>query len=55
MGARFEAVAAVAAALVGATVVVALVGGPLWLLVPGLLGAGVPLLVERQRAGRLRS
>jgi hypothetical protein len=55
MGARFEPLAAVAAALAGATVAVALVGGPLWLLVPGLLGAGLPLLRERQRAGRLRS
>ena len=55
MGARFQSLAAVAAALVGAIVVVAIVGGPLWLLVPGLLGAGLPLLLERQRAGRLRS
>jgi hypothetical protein len=55
MGARFEPLAVVAAALVGAIVVVALVGGPLWLLVPGLLGAALPLLYERQRTGRLRS
>jgi hypothetical protein len=55
MGARFEPLTAVAAALVGAIVVVAVVGGPLWLLVPGLLGAGLPLLFERVRTGRLRS
>ena len=55
MGARFEPLGAVAAALAGGTVVVALVGGPLWLLVPGMLGAGLPMLLERQRTGRVRS
>ena len=55
MGTRFEPLAVIAAALAGGIVAVALVGGPLWLLVPGLLGAGLPLLLERQRAGRVRS
>lgn len=43
-----------ASALAGASLVVALVGGPLWLIVPGLLGAALPLLQARQRTTRPR-
>lgn len=40
----------VVAAMAGAALAVMLVGGPLWLVVPGLLGAGLPALVARARS-----
>lgn len=43
-----------AAALAGASLVVGLVDGPLWLIAPGLLGAAVPLRQARQRTPRPR-
>lgn len=39
-----------AAALAGAVLAVMLVGGPLWLVAPGLLGAGLPALLARARS-----
>lgn len=40
----------IAAALAGAALAVVLVGGPVWLLLPGLLGAALPALTTRIRA-----
>ena len=47
--ARLLPVGTLAAALAGATLVVVLVGGPLWLVVPGALGAALPAVITRAR------
>lgn len=52
MDARLLPVGTVAAALAGATLAVVMVGGPLWLVVPGLLGAALPTVVARARGRR---
>ncbi len=53
MDARLLPVGTVAAALAGAALAVVLVGGPMWLLIPGLLGATLPAAFSRARHRRL--
>ena len=49
MSASYEPFLAVGAAVAGAMVAVTLVNGPLWLLVPGGLGALLPMGLGRWR------
>lgn len=49
MGAQIEPLGMLMAAIAGAMVAVVLMGGPLWLLAPGALGALLPTVVSRVR------
>jgi hypothetical protein len=50
VGAHLEPFGTLLAAVAGALVAVVLMNGPLWLLVPGALGALLPVLLSRMRS-----